>query len=276
MLAASEDDEATAMQLTADQLKRFHEDGFLILPNLFSKAEVAALTGALPKLFAEDTPANFREKASGVVRTAMGLHQRDETYARVVRHPRLVEPAMQILGDDQLYVMQVKVNVKAAFGGEVWQWHYDFATHHGADGVPKPLPLNLHILLDDVSEFNGPLWFIRGSHRHGPAPSRLDTVTTSYPLWIVDNEDVARLANEGGIVAAHGGAGTVLIFGDTLVHGSPPNMSPWNRRIFSLILNPVSNAGRAERRPDWQHHRDLSAVVPLADDCLLAPAQAAE
>ena len=64
MLAASEDDEATAMQLTADQLKRFHEDGFLILPNLFSKAEVAALTGALPRLFAEDTPANFCTSAT--------------------------------------------------------------------------------------------------------------------------------------------------------------------------------------------------------------------
>jgi ectoine hydroxylase len=276
MLATSEDNGTPAMQLTAEQLKRFHEDGFLILPSLFSKAEVAALTGALPLLFAEDTPSNFREKASGAVRTAMGLHLRDETYARVVRHPRLVEPAMQILGDERLYVMQVKVNVKAAFGGEVWQWHYDFATHHAEDGVPKPLPLNLHILLDDVTEFNGPLWFIRGSHRHGPAPARLDTVTTSYPLWVVDNADVARLANEGGIVSAKGPAGTALIFGDTLVHGSPPNMSPWNRRIFSLILNPVSNAATQRKRPDHQHHHDLSAVVPLADDCLLAPARAAE
>ncbi|HET6221281.1 MAG TPA: phytanoyl-CoA dioxygenase family protein, partial [Dongiaceae bacterium] len=156
------------MRLSPEQLRRFHEDGFLILPELFSAAEVAVLRGELPTLFAEETPANFREKGSGVVRTAMGLHLRNPVYARLVRHPRLVEPAMQILGDDKLYVQQVKVNVKAAFGGEVWQWHYDFATHRGEDGVPEPLALNLHILLDDVSEFNGPLWFIRGSHRHGP------------------------------------------------------------------------------------------------------------
>lgn len=38
------------MRLSAEQLKRFHEDGFLILPSLFSKEEVAALTGALPGL----------------------------------------------------------------------------------------------------------------------------------------------------------------------------------------------------------------------------------
>src|SRR5262245_25780764 len=115
------------MKLSPEQLRGFHEAGFLILPNLFSAAEVAVLRGELPALFAEDTPANFREKRSGVVRTAMGLHLRNYLYSRVVRHPRLVDPAMQILGD-KLYVQQVKVNVKAAFGGEVWQWHYDFAT----------------------------------------------------------------------------------------------------------------------------------------------------
>ncbi len=258
------------MQLTAQQLARFHEDGFLILPDLFSRQEVAALTGALPRLFAEDTPANFRERKGGLVRTAMGLHLRDETYARIVRHPRLVEPARQILGDEQLYLQQVKVNVKAAFGGDVWQWHYDFATHHREDGAPKPLALNLHILLDEVTEFNGPLWFLRGSHKSGPAPTHLDTVTTSYPLWCVPNEEVAKLAATGSIVSAKGGPGTVLIFGDSLVHGSPPNMSPWDRRIFSLILNPISNAGRSEKRPDWQHHRDLTAVMPLQDSCLQA------
>jgi ectoine hydroxylase len=267
--------EIAIMRLSPEQLRHFHEDGFLILPELFSAAEVAVLRGELPALFAEETPANFREKRTGVVRTAMGLHQRNPVYARLVRHPRLVEPAMQILGDDRLYVQQVKVNVKAAFGGEVWQWHYDFATHLGEDGVPEPLALNLHILLDDVSEFNGPLWFIRGSHRHGPAPASLDTTTTSYPLWCVDNDSVARLASEGGIVSAKGAAGTGLIFGDCLVHGSPPNMSPWPRRIFSLILNPLANALTRPQRPDYQHHRDLSPVVPLADDCLLADARAA-
>ena len=256
------------MKLTPEQIARFHEDGFLVLPGLFSEGEVEALRRPLARLFCEDVPQNFRETESGVVRTAMGLHLRDETYARAARHPRLVEPAMQILGDERLYIQQVKVNAKAAFSGEVWQWHYDFATHHNEDGVPAPLALNLHILLDEVSEFNGPLWFIPGSHRSGPAPAALDTATTSYPLWCVDQETVAALVAEGGIASAKGPAGTALIFGDVLVHGSPPNMSPWDRRIFSVILNPVSNASTRADRPDHQHHRDLSPVVPLSDDCL--------
>ena len=133
------------MRLTDTQIARFRDDGFLILPSLFSLEEVALLKSELPRLFTERRPENFREKGSDAVRTAMALHLRSEVYARLVRHPRLVEPARQLLGDD-LYVQQVKVNAKAAFSGDVWQWHYDFATHHGEDGVPEPLALNLHVL----------------------------------------------------------------------------------------------------------------------------------
>ena len=89
------------MKLAGDQLERFHRDGFLILPGLFSASEVAALGARLPALFAEDTPANVREKEGGEVRTAMGLHLRDPLFAKLVRHPRLVEPALQILGRDR-------------------------------------------------------------------------------------------------------------------------------------------------------------------------------
>jgi L-proline 4-hydroxylase len=257
------------MRLDTAQLARFYEDGFLILPELFTPAEVDLMRAQLPALFAQSCPENFREKGSGVVRTAMALHQRNKVYARLVRHPRLLEPALQILRED-VYIQQVKVNAKEAFSGEVWQWHYDFATHHGEDGVPQPRALNLHVFLDEVNEFNGPLVFIRGSHKRGPVPATLDTVTTSYPLWTVDNTTVAELVAEGGLVAAKGAPGTGLIFGDALVHGSSVNMSPWPRRIFSLIVNPISNALTRHKRPDYQHHRDLTPVIALADDCLLA------
>ncbi|MBT6278213.1 MAG: proline hydroxylase [Chromatiales bacterium] len=247
-------------QLSQDQLSALDTDGFVVLPSRFSTAEVDALIGRLPSLFAAGHSANVIERASGAVRTAMALHERDDLFAELVRDPRLVAPAQQLLGEP-LYVQQVKVNVKAAFSGEVWQWHYDFATHHQEDGVPQPRALNIHVFLDDVSEVNGPLYFIPGSHRYGTHTAALDVETTSYPLWVVDEACVRELANEHGIVSATGPKGTVLIFTDTLVHGSPVNMSPWDRAIFSLILNPISNAATKFDRPDYKHHRDHSPVV---------------
>ena len=256
------------MKLSDGQIWEFGRTGFLVLPDLFSAHEVAVMCAALDAVFAQDSPANIPEKMSGEVRTAMGLHQRSPIFAKVVRHPRLMEPAMQLLGDGH-YIQQVKVNVKSAFDGEAWQWHYDFATHHEEDGVPEPLALNLHIFLDDVNEFNGPLYFIPSSHRYGPAPAKLDATSTSYPLWCVERTTVAELVAKHGLFSATGRAGTALIFCDCLVHASPPNLSPWNRRIFSLIANPIANRQTAMRRPDYKHHRDFTPVIPLSDDCLV-------
>lgn len=258
------------MKLSQQLLQEFDENGFLVIPELFSPEEVAEIRRGMERVFGEESSANVKEKKSGVVRTAMGLHLRDEIFARLVRHPRLVEAAQQIAGED-LYVQQVKINVKAAFEGEQWQWHQDFSTHHHDDGVAEPLALNLHIFLDDVTDFNGPLYFFKGSHKFGSVATRHDTESTSYALWVVEQEKVAEIAETCPLVAATGKAGTALIFGDCLLHGSPPNMSPWNRSIFSLILNPVDNAYTKVTRQDHHHHRDLTPVRPLSDDCLAEP-----
>jgi ectoine hydroxylase len=248
------------MNLTEQQVSVFRQSGVLKIPKVFDADEIAALQAAYAELCTEHVAENIREKRGGAVRTAMGLHLRHSAFAALVRDARLVKPARQLLGTGALYVQQVKVNVKAAFDGEAWQWHYDFATHHHEDGVPQPLALNLHVLLDDVTEFNGPLHFIGGSQSAPAQQTFLDRETTSYDLWCVDREAVASLMHDGELIAGTGRAGDVLIFGDLMVHSSPPNMSPFDRRIFSLILNPVSNAYTREARPEWKHHRDLTPV----------------
>ena len=79
-------------------------------------------------------------------------------------------------------------------------------------------------------------------------------------MWVVDKDTVAKHVEKNGIFAATGGIGTGLIFSDLLIHGSPPNMSPWNRSIFSLILNSTSNAYIFEEGPDFKYHRDLTPI----------------
>jgi len=85
---------------------------------------------------------------------------------------------------------------------------------------------------------------------------------------VVDADTVGRLAKPRGMISATGPKGTVLIFGDLMVHASPPNLSPWDRRIFSLIVNPVSNRQTTFQRADYKHHRDFTPIKALGDDCL--------
>jgi ectoine hydroxylase len=255
------------MQLSQHQVEHFHDRGFLFLPDLFAPAEVAVLQHEVPAILAQERPEVVREKDGRTARTAFAAQQYSAPFGRLARHPRLVEPAMQLLGGP-VYIHQFKINAKAAFDGDVWQWHQDYGTWARDDLMPEPRAMNLALFLDDVTEFNGPLLFIPGSHRAGKLPAGHDTTTTSYPLWTLDRDTVTRLVREGGLVAPKGRAGSVLLFHCNLVHGSPSNMSPWNRTIVYISACHTDNHIRQFKRPEFIAHRDFTPIVCLPDDCL--------
>ncbi len=260
------------MKLSDTQVSEFHQRGYVFLPEVFTSDEVAVLTDELEGIFSQDRPENVREKNGKAVRTTFAAHTFNEAFARLGRHPRLIDPVMQLL-DGPVYMHQYKINAKAAFDGDVWQWHQDYGTWARDDLMPEPRAMNIALFLDDVNEFNGPLMFIPGSHKAGKLDAGHDLETTSYPLWTLDNETVARLVDEGGMVAPTGKAGSVLLFHCNLVHCSPANLSPWNRTIVYLSLCHIDNHIRRFKRPEWIAHRDFSAIEALPDDCLLSLAR---
>ena len=219
-------------------------------------------------VFALDRKEVVREKDGKTARTAFAAHTFNEAFRRLGRHPRLIEPVRQILGGD-VYMHQYKVNAKAAFNGDVWQWHQDYGTWSRDDLMPDSRAMNIAVFLDDVTEFNGALMFIPQSHRKGVIEAGHDLETTSYPLWTIDEETISRLVAEGGIVSPKGKAGSVILFHGNLVHCSPSNMSPFDRTIVYLSLCHVENHIRQFKRPEWIAHRDFTPIDCLADDCLV-------
>jgi len=256
------------MKLTAQQIEQFERDGYLFFPGLFRPEEVKVLLDEVPRLYAQRRPENVREKDSDAVRTNFAAHLYSAPFARLARHPRMVRPVMQILGEG-LYMHQFKINGKMAFDGDVWQWHQDYGTWRNDDLMPESRAMNVAIFLDEVNEFNGPLMFIPGSHKLGVIEAQHDLETTSYPLWTIDHETIAKLVARGGIVAPKGPPGSMILFHSCLVHASTSNLSPWNRVAVYLSLCAVSNHIRRFKRPEYIAHRDFTALECLPDDCLL-------
>ena len=254
------------MHLSAEQLSRFESEGYLFLPEVFTPQEAGLLHTGAGEVFAMQREEVWRE-SSGVARTAFAAHEYHETFRRLGRHPRLIGPVMQLLGGP-VYMHQFKVNAKAAFNGEVWQWHQDFGTWHRDDEMPEPRAMNIAVFIDDVTAANGPLLMIPRSHRHGVVSATHDKQTTSYPLWSLSEEKVTELADQGGCVAPTGPGGSVLLFSSLMVHASPPNISPLSRNIVYLSLCHVDNHIRRFQRPAWVAHRDFEPIQALGDDCL--------
>ncbi len=261
------------MQLTPQQLEAFDRDGYLFFPSLFSAAEIRTLTDEVPRLYGMRRPENVREKGSDAVRTNFAAHLYSAPFARLARHPRMIKPVEQLFGE-KLYMHQFKINGKAAFDGDVWQWHQDFGTWVNDDLMPEPRAMNVAIFLDEVSEFNGPLMFIPGSHRLGVIAAGHDVTTTSYPLWTIDHATIGSLieragGRDGGLVAPKGPVGSMIMFHSCLVHASSSNLSPWDRVSVYLSLCAVSNHIRRFKRPEWIAHRDFTPIECLPDDCLV-------
>jgi len=256
------------MKLTPKQLEDFDRDGYVFFPSLFSEREIKALSDEVPAIFRQQRPENVREKGSESVRTNFAAHMYNPVFARLARHPRMIEPVMQLFGEG-VYMHQFKINGKVAFDGDVWQWHQDYGTWKNDDAMPEARSMNVAIFLNEVNEFNGPLMFIPGSHKLGVVEADHDTTTTSYPLWTINHDSIRKLVDRGGLVAPKGPAGSMLMFHGCLVHASTSNLSPWDRWNVYLSLCAVSNHIRRFSRPGYIAHRDFTPIQALPDDCLL-------
>ena len=125
--------------LSADQVQSYERDGFLLLENLFSDEEVAALLAEVERMTRD--PAIVRreeaitEPGSNAVRSIFMVHVLSPILGRLVRDPRLANAARQILGSE-VYIHQSRANMKPGFKGKEFYWHSDFETWHVEDGMP--------------------------------------------------------------------------------------------------------------------------------------------
>src|SRR3979411_1588729 len=168
------------MKLTPEQIAAFDEQGYVFFPNCFSEDEVAVLRSEADAILRTNRQEVWREK-TGAPRTAFAAHTYNEAFRLLAHHPRLVEPLQQLFGEP-VYVHQFKINAKAAFEGDVWQWHQDYGTWARDDGMPQPRAMNIAVFLDEVYPFNGALMPVPRSHKGGTLAAGPHLPSTSYLL----------------------------------------------------------------------------------------------
>lgn len=269
------------MKLTAVQQRRFAHDGFLLVDDVIPGAELDVLRRFLPEVLATTDERAVRERDGASVRSVYGVHTSSPPFRLLSAHAKLVEPARQLLGGG-VYVYQSKLNVKAAFDGDRWDWHQDYVFWRCEDAMPSPRALTVAVFLDDVTEFNGPMVFIPGSHRTGAVDTEVIAGKPAgyegRPAWISNltatlkystpRESVARLVREHGIAAPKGRAGSALIFDANVVHASQQNISPFSRMLVMISYNHSDNAPSAHEvsRPEFLVSRDTTPIEVRCSD----------
>ncbi|HJQ45261.1 MAG TPA: ectoine hydroxylase [Amycolatopsis sp.] len=259
-----------AATLAAHEAKGYH-----IVEGLLSPAEVQAYWQELVRLSGDERlKADERvitEKTSGEVRSIFEVHLISELIGELVRDPRILDRARQILGSE-VYVHQSRVNYMPGFRGTGFYWHSDFETWHAEDGMPRPRAVSCSIALTDNYPFNGGLMVIPGSHRTfvqcaGATPDdNYKSSLKDQQIGVPTEHELTKLAAEAGIDQFTGPAGSALWFDSNIMHGSGNNITPYPRSNIFLVFNSVENVlvepyAASKPRPTFIASRDFTPVA---------------
>src|SRR5437764_6279070 len=176
--------------MTEAELAQYRRDGFIVFPELFSRAEIGVLRAETARLSAVQADTVIRERTGGV-RSIFRVHEADgatrsAAFRALGRTPRVLEPVRQALGTDEVYVYHTKINTKPAIEGTVWMWHQDYGSWQ-RDGCPRPDMGTFALMLTESSEMNGALYVVPGSHKRGRVEPYYDE-STSYKFWAVPKQ----------------------------------------------------------------------------------------
>ncbi|HAZ89623.1 MAG TPA: ectoine hydroxylase, partial [Marinobacter adhaerens] len=256
-------------------------DGFLVFDSFLDQATVRQFREDL-RGYEDDesilrSEGTITEPGKQEIRSIFGIHELSDRFDRLTRDPRILAMVRQLLGSEA-YIHQSRINFKPGFHGKGFDWHSDFETWHAEDGMPRMRAVSFSIALTDNTPFNGPLMLIPGSHKTfvpcvGRTPEdNYQSSLKKQELGVPNNRDLAAMADDYGIKAPTGPAGSLIIFECNTLHASNANMSPWPRSNLFFVYNSVENQLQApfcgnKPRPDFLGNRNSTeALVPVTSE----------
>ncbi len=229
--------------LTPAEVEAFRRDGWLLLKDAVSPAQLAALQRDFAAWVEESrqhsTP--YGQILDGRPRFDLEAgHSADHPALRRVNAPTEVSPIHhQVMADSRMTdavaeligpnikLHHTKTNSKLPGTATKVKWHQDFPfTPHSNDDLVTAL-----LFLDEVTAENGPLQVASGSHR-GPI----------HGLWHGGRftgamDEASEAALMAGAETCVGPAGSVCLMHTRLAHGSAPNLSKLPRTLFISVYS---------------------------------------
>jgi ectoine hydroxylase len=245
----------TSRILTADQVARYHEDGFYLARGHFDADEIDLLRRSAKEDHELDRRSFGRaDGEGGTVRLSLWNHPGDGIYGTFARCERIVRSAEALLGGE-VYHYHSKMIMKDPRVGGAWTWHQDYGYWYN-NGVLFPLLTSVFIAVDPCTRENGCLQVIRGSHHCG----RFDHVLTGDQAG-ADRQRVEQLLARVPAEHVEMGPGDALYFHCNLLHRSDQNRSDKPR--WAMIC--CYNAARNDPYKESHHPRYTPlSVVPDA------------
>ena len=230
-------------KLSQQQQEKFWEDGFLVVNNVITPELLSKLASDFSEWVAESTnhQAPYGETINGKPRFDLEpSHTAEKPGLRRVNAPievssayydamassRMTDCIADLIGPNVKF-HHSKINAKLPGGQTAVKWHQDFPfTPHSNDDLVTAL-----LMVDDVTDENGPLEVLPGSHKGDIHSLWHEGVFTGS----IDN-DIAEQCQQKA-VRCTGTAGSVCFMHTRLLHASAPNFTQRSRNLFICVYS---------------------------------------
>lgn len=227
-----------------EQQAFFEQQGYLIVPDLLSRGEVAECQREVQRLHqlaadleaSQDPLSNHfqREPFSQapnhnglpVLRKIENTRALSPCFTQLAAHPRLVAIVQSLLGAD-LLLFRSTLMLKPAFHGSAHALHQDSAYWP----MEPPALVTASIALDDATPDNGCIKVIPGSHHWGL--QEWGHIAQEQEAPLTNRDDIDRSRQIDVPLAA----GSAVLFHSLMVHGSGPNQTdrPRNTALYAYF-----------------------------------------
>ncbi|MFP4090857.1 MAG: phytanoyl-CoA dioxygenase family protein [Cyclobacteriaceae bacterium] len=250
------------MTLSETQKQAFEDDGYLLIPSLFSKEEIEVLsTKAHNDHYMDQAVSSVDDGQGNPVRLSLWNHPGDGLYGMFARCHKLVDRVEDLLGGE-VYHYHSKMVLKDAKTGGAWAWHQDYGYWY-QNGLLFPDLVSVMIAVDRATRENGCLQVIKGSHKMG----RVNHVLSGDQAG-ADMERVNEILKVRDKVYCEMEPGDALFFHSNLLHASAQNKSDHSRWSMICCYNLAANNPFKE-----SHHPSYTKLHKVDDRMIMEVAR---
>jgi|UniRef100_UPI00378377A2 phytanoyl-CoA hydroxylase len=211
-------------------LAEYENDGVVRVPQFLSADEVAAVRAELDRYIRDDLavqPVDARtfEKDEKTVRNLWRLEKYNTFFRQLGERTDILAFIAPFVHGEPLLVGVETFNKPARIGSGV-PYHQDNAYFCQT----PPDMLTVWIAIDAVTEANGPVFFVKGSHKEGMQPTKPSGVRGNS-IGMVDPSTVPLSEQFCGLLAP----GDATIHQCETIHHSAPNTTDFSRLGLLLV-----------------------------------------
>lgn len=257
-LTPKSDEEWQEYRLSDEQVEFFHEHGYVSGIKLLNEEQIDQLNRELAEVMDPNHPdhdlfyefhSNESTDPDRIVFHSLGHWRLTPGFHDVLWNPAFLMAAHQLLGEKGVRFWHDQLFCKPAKHGGVVAWHQDFSYWTRTTPMQH---LTVWVGLDDVSQENGCLQYIPGSHRWGLLEKPVLTGDMVGLKAFLNEEQTKQLDHPTPIEMKKGFAS---IHHPLLVHGSFENNSDRPRRAFVLNVFADGTCSKTDE--------ELLASVPI-------------